>query len=98
MSNIDNIGESELWDDFGDNARVAEGTLAESMTYNSFVKFFHPTGWVGAIREFVSSYELSEQEYLLLKEKKDITVIPEYEDAFYYKEAMEAFFKKYPHF
>jgi hypothetical protein len=72
---------------------VTDPIQIETHEYNQFVHDYQPKCWGGPIYDFVSFYRVDKEEYLLIKETRSIENIEYYENAFYYKEAMEEFFQ-----
>lgn len=77
-----------------DHVGIASKEMSEVMSFNSFVYFYQPSSWVGPIHDFVSVYNVSLEEYNILKENQDISSILDYDNAFYYQEAVISYFKK----
>jgi len=72
---------------------ITDELTLEQIKYNEFVYRYQPKCWCGPIYDFVSFYRVSNEEFQIIKETKSIEKIEGYKNAFYYKEAMEEFFK-----
>ena len=65
--------------------------------FNKFVSTYHPSGWNDKIETFVSTYQINIEEYLDLIDTRDIMSVTEYDNHFYYKEAVAVYFREeYP--
>ena len=61
--------------------------------FNQFVHDYQPKCWCGPIYDFVSFYRATREEFLIMKETRSIETVEYYDNAFYYKEAMESYFE-----